>query len=143
MTVKDLMTTRVESLAPNVSVQDVASYMKNQNVGILPVMANGRAIGVVTDRDIAIRCCSEGKDPRKTLVQDVMTRNVVECSGTTSIQEAADLMEKNNIRRLIVTDEKHGIVGILSLDDLAKQAGDSMLTGRVLRRVSTATSRGY
>jgi CBS domain-containing protein len=138
MLVKELMTSRVSGLAPKVSAQDAALYMKRACVGMLPVVADGRVIGVVTDRDIALRCCGEGRDPAATVVKDIMTTPVVQCSEGDDIDQAAELMEAHAVRRLVVTGKTQGVVGILSLDDLARKISDAQFSGRVLRRVATA-----
>ena len=137
MTVDDAMTRDVLAVAPETTVQSVAAQMKSRNVGIVPVTENNRVVGVLTDRDIALRACGEGLDPGSTTVREIMTWKVVDCLGTQTLQEAADLMEGNHIRRIIVTNEDQELTGVLSLDDLAKKVRNPILTNEVIREVST------
>jgi CBS domain-containing protein len=137
MLVKDAMTANVVNATPRMTVQQAAAAMKERDVGILPVMESRRALGVITDRDIALRCCAEGRDPGSTTVAEIMTREVIDCRETRTLQDAGDLMEKNHVRRVLVTNDSDDVVGVLSLDDLAKRVRNPILTNEVIREVST------
>jgi CBS domain-containing protein len=133
--IKDVMTPNVEFINASDSVADAARKMKEINVGILPVFANNRLVGMITDRDIAVRSVAEGHDPKTTTVDQIMTRDIVSCLEDEDVTEALKLMEENKIRRLIVHDDQNNVVGILSLGDLAVQLGASLI-GETLREVS-------
>ena len=136
MQVRNVMTKGAECVRPSNSLQEAAQKMKNQDVGALPVCGNDRLVGLITDRDIAVRAVAEGCDPRTTTVKDVMTPDVLYCSEDQDVQEAAQLMCEHQVRRLIVFNGDKWLVGIVSLGDLAVDAEDKKLAGMTLEQVS-------
>src|SRR5262245_43991817 len=124
MKVKDVMTTSVETVAPSSSIQAAAERMKTLDVGPLPVCENDRLVGMVTDRDITTRAVAQGFGGSAGSVRDVMTPDVVYCFEDQEVAEAARLMKKHQIRRLVVLNQDKRLVGIVSLGDLAVDAGD-------------------
>jgi CBS domain-containing protein len=136
MNIKEIMTTNVEIIRPDISVMEAASKMKSLDCGILPVYENDRLIGMITDRDIAIRSTAEGHDPKSDMVRDVMTKKVVYCYEDDSIEAVAKIMEENQIRRLIVLTRNKRLAGICSLGDLAVASHNKKLSGEVLEKVS-------
>jgi CBS domain-containing protein len=136
MNIREAMTSTVETISPTDTVWYAAARMKELDIGLLPVTRDGRAVGVVTDRDLALRSCGEGSDPRTTQVDDVMTREVIECRETQPLADAGRLMEEKKVRRLLVTNEEGLLVGLLSVDDLATRLHDPSVFSRVLRDVS-------
>jgi CBS domain-containing protein len=140
MTIKDVMTHEVDTVAPDSPIQDAAAHMKQMDVGMIPVHDGSRLHGVVTDRDIVLRAVAMGLDPRTTPVREIMTKEARCCRPGDDVQVAAQLMEREQIRRLIVMDEGDRMVGVVSLGDLAISAvGDRALAGKVLERVSEPT----
>jgi CBS domain-containing protein len=91
---------------------------------------------MVTDRDITVRATAEGLDPEKVQVREVMTPEVVACRDSDDVQDAARTMQLAQLRRLVVVDQNGRLVGIVSLGDIALQAGDDKLTGETLEGVS-------
>jgi CBS domain-containing protein len=91
---------------------------------------------MLTDRDITVRATAEGRDPRQTLVSEVMTPEVVTIMEDQDVREAAELMEMHQIRRLPIINESHDLVGIVSLGDLAVDTRNDQLTGEILEEVS-------
>lgn len=136
MQIKEIMTPHVEYIKPDTSIREAASKMKSLDVGILPVEEKDRLIGMITDRDIAIRSCAEGHDPNKHIVREVMTKKVVYCYEDDSIEQVAKIMQDHQIRRLIILNREKRLVGICSLGDLALATKDSELAGEVLEKVS-------
>jgi CBS domain-containing protein len=136
MLVRDVMSSNVVAVAPNATLATAAKQMRGADVGWLPVIQDGDLRGVVTDRDIVVRGISEGLDPSSTPVQDVMSDEVVWCQPTSSLEEAAKLMEGRKIRRLLVKDETDELVGALSLGDVAVRAVGHDTAGEVLENVS-------
>lgn len=136
MTIQEAMTTSVETISPEDTVQYAAARMKEHDIGMLPVTEEGHAVGVVTDRDIALRCSAEGGDPHAVKVGQIMTRKVIRCRETEDIAEATRLMEARKVRRLVVTDDAGIVTGLLSADDLAARLNDPGVFSRVLRQVS-------
>jgi CBS domain-containing protein len=115
--VSDLMRQPVEVVEPSTSVRNAAAQMAGRGVGFLPVCEGGGAVGVLTDRDIAVRVVAVGLDPILTLVDQVMTRRVHRCLADAPLSEARRAMEANRVRRLVVTDSAYRVVGVLSVDD--------------------------
>jgi CBS domain-containing protein len=130
MLVKDAMSTHVESVTPNTTVQECARKMRQTDIGALPVWENGQMIGIVTDRDICCRTVGDGRDPATMTAQEVMTREVASCFDDEDCGNAARLMKTKHLRRLAVMDRKQKIVGLLSVDDIARYSHD--LAGEVL-----------
>src|SRR3954471_3614334 len=102
MKVKDVMTPSVETVAPSTSLQEAAERMKTLDVGPLPVCDGERLVGMITDRDITIRAVAQGFGGTVGSVRDVMTPDVVYCFDDQEVEEAAKLMQENQIRRLVV-----------------------------------------
>lgn len=136
MLIRDLMTEHVQCIGPADTLQDAASKMRDLDIGALPVCQNDQLIGMVTDRDITIRCAAVGKSPQQMKVQDAMTTDTAFCFADEDMSVAADLMEERQIRRLPVLDRDKHIIGIVSLGDLATRQGDERLGGEVLNEIS-------
>jgi CBS domain-containing protein len=136
MRIKDVMTTSVECVRPETTLQEAAVKMKSLNVGSLPVCEGDRPIGIVTDRDIVVRAIADGRDPRTARVPEVMTAEVVSVPETADVKDAARLMKDRQIRRIVVVDANKRVVGIVSLGDIAVDAHDDKMSGDVLEKVS-------
>jgi CBS domain-containing protein len=137
MQVKQLMTHEVECARANDTVQEAAQKMRDLNIGPLPVCGDDdRLVGMITDRDVTVRAVSEGLDPWTCRVRDVMTPSIVYCHEDQEVNEAAQLMKENQIRRLVVLDQNKHLTGIVSLGDLAVEGGDDQLAGNTLEAVS-------
>jgi len=136
MQLKEMMTPNVEVIHPDATLQEAAQKMKGLDVGPLPVCTGKRLEGMLTDRDITVRAVAEGRDPRTTKVQEVMTSEVVYAFEDQDITEAARLMEECQIRRVVVLNRDKQLVGIVSLGDLAVHTGDERQAGQTLERVS-------
>ncbi len=143
MIVRDVMTQDVVIATSLTTVQSAAVQMKRRKVGFLPVTEGQHAVGVLTDRDVVVRACAQGKDPRDTVVKEIMTRNVIDCLETQTVEEAGILMEKNHVHRIVVTNHANNIVGVISLDDLAKKVRNPTLSNDVLRHVSTVQPKKH
>lgn len=128
MKVKDCMCNDVCCVKPETKIQEVAKLMGENHIGCIPVCDDKNCIcGIVTDRDILLRCISCDKDTKQTTVSDIMTCNVCTCSENDNITNAETKMSQNQIRRLPVCDSNNKVVGILTLGDLAqnnKQIGE-------------------
>lgn len=135
MKVKEMMHKGVQWVSPDTPVATLAKKMKQYDVGALPVGENDRLIGMVTDRDIAIRGVANGKDVSKLTARDVMTKGIIWCRAGSSAAEAARLMETKQIRRLPVMDENKRMVGMLSLGDIS-HAASQRTAAEVMRAVS-------
>lgn len=136
MKLKEVETPNPEVISPEADLHEAARCMKRLDVGMLPVCDGERLVGMITDRDIAIRAVAEGCDPNKTRVREIMTPRVVYCFEDQEIREAAQIMEEKQIRRLPVLNRNKRLVGIVSLGDLAVRTQDEELAGEILERVS-------
>jgi len=136
MKVRDVMTTSVETISPSSSLQAAAERMKTLNVGPLPVCENDHLVGMITDRDITTRAVAQGFGGTVGSVRDVMTPDVVYCFEDQEVEEAAQLMKENQIRRLVVLNRNKRLIGIVSLGDLAVDTDDERLIGKTLQKVS-------
>jgi CBS domain-containing protein len=142
MLVYDVMSKGAECIRPNASLKEAAERMKQLDVGALPVCDNDHLAGMITDRDITIRSVAEGHDPRSDRVKDIMTAGIVYCFDDQEVTEAAELMCEKQIRRLPVLNRDKRLVGIVSLGDLAIEAGDDALCGHALEGVSEPAGIG-
>ena len=137
MQVSKVMTRDAECVRPDNTLQEAARKMRDLDVGPMPVCGdNDRLVGMLTDRDIAVRAVAEGKDPTRTPVKDVMTEGISYCYEDEDVSDAARQMSEKQIRRLVVLNRDKRLVGIVSLGDLATQTGDRQTAGKTLERVS-------
>src|SRR5437016_10200419 len=136
MKVSDVMTTEVETVQMNSTLEEVASIMKVENVGAVPVVdEDDDLVGIVTDRDIVVRCVADGKNPAETNVEDVLSHDLETIEPDVDVEEAARLMADKQIRRLPVCE--HGeLVGMISIGDLAVKASQPEASAAALREIS-------
>jgi CBS domain-containing protein len=139
MKVNAAMTPDVRLISPDQSICDAAKLMGEIDAGVLPVVENHRLVGMITDRDVAVRAVGQGRSP-DTKVGDVMTREILYCLDDDDLEDVARSMSTNQIRRLPVIDHAKRLVGILSLGDLARHH-DPERVGRALYRVATPSHR--
>ena len=136
MRLSSIMTGSIETIAPGASLAEAAKKMASQDIGSLPVCADERkVVGIITDRDITVRAVARGLDPNQTKVQEVMTRDVLACPADSEIEAACEMMEKRQVRRLLVTGDDETPVGIVSLGDIALCLRE-VQSGEVLKKVS-------
>lgn len=136
MKLKDVMTKQVEVIKSEANLQEAALKMKDLDVGSLPVCDGDRVVGIVTDRDIAIRAVAEGLDPKNTSIKRVMSVDLDYSYEDDDVQEAARLMEQKQIRRLPVMSPDKKLVGIVALGDIAVNQGEDCFAGEILHKVS-------
>ena len=136
MQLKEVMTRQIEEIEPQANLADAASKMKSLDVGALPVCDKDKLVGMLTDRDIAVRAVADGRDPKTTRVCDAMSPGAIWCYEDDDVREAARIMQEKQIRRLVVFDRNKRAVGIVSLGDIATRLGDDHLIGDTLQQVS-------
>jgi CBS domain-containing protein len=136
MKVKEMMHKGAEYVAPNARLQMIAGKMRDHDIGSIPVCDGGKLIGMVTDRDIAIRALANGKDISKLEAKDVMSKDVIFCRDNEQAEDAIRIMEDNKIRRLPVLDEAKKLVGMVSLGDIS-HALSRNITGEVTKAVTS------
>ena len=135
MQVKDAMTTDVELASPTQTIRQAALLMGKNDCGALPVADKDSLVGMITDRDIAIRAVAAGKGPR-TLVRDIMSAEVLYCFEDQELDEVARNISDIKVRRLPVMNREKRLVGILSLGDMARKANGSDPAADALKAIS-------
>jgi len=135
MKVSDAMTRDVRVANPNQTLQDAAKMMSDVDSGVLPVGENDRLIGMITDRDIAVRAVAQGKGPQ-TLVREVMTDHVHYCFDDEDTDEVTRKMADSQVRRLPVVNRDKRLIGILSLGDVATSRDSADEAGEALSDIS-------
>ena len=139
MKLREIMTSNVEVIHPDDTLQTAAEKMRDRDIGFLPVCDGDRLIGVLTDRDLITRALAEGMESKAMLGRDLVTSPAIYCFDDHSVDEAAKLMHDNQIRRLVILSRDKRMVGVVSLGDLAISADDK-LSGELLQSVSEPMS---
>jgi CBS domain-containing protein len=134
-TVRELMTSNPCSIEANKTVAYAAKMMRDEDVGIAPIVEGDRLVGVLTDRDVAVRVVAEGRDPEQVKVTEVASRDVVTLDPQQDLDEALRLMARHQVRRLPVVEEDGRLVGVVAQADVAQQADDRQ-TGEVVEQIS-------
>ncbi len=135
---QDIMTTDPACVTPDTSVSAAAQMMKDQNVGMLPVVeaeGSDKLVGVVTDRDITIRHVAEGHGNPDCPVREAMTSHVATCSPGDDIQDVMKTMASEQVRRIPIVDERGMLVGVVSQADIALEAKETA-TGQTVEKIS-------
>ena len=138
MNVRDVMTSNPRTVSPNDSIQAAARIMRDEDCGVVPVVDNGRPVGIVTDRDIVIRAVADGSSDKS--VRDIATTDLVFVKPDASTKDAEKLMSQRQIRRLPVV-EGDRLVGIVSLGDIAVKEGRDSRTGDTLENISEGVKK--
>ena len=139
MKAQDIMTKNPTSVTPETPVKTAARKMKDEDVGILPVVekdGSKRLVGVVTDRDIAIRCVAEGHDSSKCSVREVMSSSVKTAKVDDDVDDVMDAMSKEQVRRIPIVDKAGELVGIIAQADIVKEAKDDKKAERTVENIS-------
>ena len=132
--IRDLMTQSPTTCEPSTTVVEAAKVMANEDVGPVPVVQEGRVVGLVTDRDLVIRVLAEGRDPSSTTIGEIASSDLVTVRPDSGLNEALQLMAQNQVRRLPVV-EGDQLVGIVAQADVAR-AADEEDTGEVVQQIS-------
>jgi len=141
MLCREIMKQRVISVQASVTVAQAARKMKAEQISILPVCDDyGRAIGVVTDRDIVLRACAAGLDAETTPVEQIMTQQPVRCSPDATLAHAEKLMLTHRTHRVLLADQEDKLVGLITLADIA-QHQSPVESARWLRELSARRYR--
>jgi CBS domain-containing protein len=133
--VQELMTKNPRSIDADKSVTYAAKMLRDEDVGLAPIVEGDRLIGTVTDRDITIRLVAEGKDPESTKVKEIASINLVTVDPRQDLDEALKLMAKHQVRRLPVIEEGGRLVGVVAQADVARNV-DEKQTGWVVEEIS-------
>jgi CBS domain-containing protein len=133
--IKDVMTSNPCSIDAKKSVAYAAKMMREEDVGLAPIVEGDKLIGMLTDRDVAIRVVAEGRNPEQVKVADVASKQVVTIDPQQELDEALRVMAKHQVRRLAVLEEDGKLVGVVAQADIARE-GDDMQTGKLVEEIS-------
>ncbi len=133
--IRDLMTDNPRTIDAEKPVVYAAKMMRDEDVGLAPIVQGDRLVGTLTDRDIAIRVVAEGRDPESTTVREVASTDLVTIDPEQSLDEALRLMAQHQVRRLPVVEEDGRLVGVLAQADVARH-GEDRETGQVVEQIS-------
>ena len=134
MNIRDVMTPNPTTVSPNDSIQSAARVMRDEDTGVVPVVDNGKPVGVITDRDIVVRAVAEDRELNRP-VRDIVTTELVAVHPDMSVQEATELMSEHQVRRLPVIDNNR-LVGIVSIGGIAVKEGRDGRVGDTLQHIS-------
>lgn len=135
----DVMTKDLVYCLPDESVANVAQLMKKEDIGPVLIVDNEEnktLVGIVTDRDLALKVVGEGRDPKNTRVEDVMTVKVVTSRAGDSVENAMKAMAQYQLRRIPVVDDRNRLVGIISQADVATRLNEPKKTAEVVKEIS-------
>ncbi len=138
MNVREIMTNNPACCMQDSTIQEAARMMAECDCGAVPVIESTevkRPIGVVTDRDIAVRIVAKGRNPLEMTVAEAMTEQAITVNANADVEEAAMLMKEHQLRRLVVVDNDEAVIGILAQADLARMGSD-LRTGEVVEAIS-------
>jgi predicted transcriptional regulator len=135
MRCEDIMKRTVVCCKETDTIQSAALKMRDANIGFLPVCGlQGKTLGVITDRDMALRACAAGLDPKKSPVTEIMTHQIISCQAADDVRYVEGLMARNRKSRIIVQDEAGHPLGVISLSDIARH--DRVFAAETMRQVS-------
>jgi len=133
--IRDVMTSNPCTIDAGKDIVYAAKMLKDEDVGVAPIVEGDQLIGVLTDRDIAIKVVAEGKDPQTTKVRDIASKDIVTIDPQQNLDEALRLMAQHQVRRLPVVEEDGKVVGIVAQADIALESDDSK-TGELVEQIS-------
>lgn len=139
MKCNDVMTKNPVCCLPNDSVVKAAQLMKRLNIGPIPIVESEKSkklVGFLTDRDLALKIIAEGRDPKTTQVEEVMSRKVVICRMDDDLQKAMDVMAEHQFRRIPVIDSDNRIIGIIAQADVATRLDRPVKTAEMVKDIS-------
>jgi len=140
----EVMTKNPICCLPESMVAEAAKLMKSGNIGSIPVIENEQShklVGIVTDRDLALKIVAEELDAKSTKVAMVMTHKVVTCQADDDLQKALDAMAEHQVRRIPVVDKEQKILGIIAQADVATRADQAKKTGNMVKEISQANGK--
>jgi CBS domain-containing protein len=140
----EVMTKNPVCCLPDDMVVKVAQLMKRENIGPIPVIENEetrKLVGIVTDRDLALKIVAEGRDAKSTKVEAVMTHEVVTCRADDDLQRALDAMSEHQLRRIPIVDNENKIVGIISQADVATRVDQPEKTAEMVKEISQSNAK--
>ena len=144
MKAQDIMSKDPMCVTPDTPLVEAARIMKTENIGVVPVVestGSKRLVGVLTDRDIAIRAVAEGRDGTNTSVGHVMTSDVRTSAASDSVEDVMELMGREQVRRIPIVDESGALVGIIAQADIVIEARDDRKAERTVEKISQPSGK--
>lgn len=144
MKIQDIMTREPSCVTPDATVREAAQVMKREDVGIVPVVDaknSKKLVGVITDRDIAIRCVAEGKDANIRVGDCMSSGNVATCGENDDVDRAMDAMRTEQVRRIPIIDERGSLVGIVAQADIVRKATNDAKAENTVEQISQPGGR--
>jgi CBS domain-containing protein len=144
MNIKDIMTRDPVCVSPNATVREAAQIMKTEDVGMVPVVeseSERRLVGVITDRDIALRCVAEGRGGDCRVSEVMSSGNLATCGVNDNVNRAMDAMRTEKVRRIPIVDERGGLVGIVSQADVVLKTTDDARAEHTIEDISEPGGR--
>ncbi|HEU4629066.1 MAG TPA: CBS domain-containing protein [Gemmatimonadaceae bacterium] len=137
MKAREIMTRDPRTVTPDTRLPEVARLMQSEDVGVIPVVDGSRnLVGVVTDRDIALRVVAEGRDPNATMARDVMSGDVRTCKEDDDVDDVMDVMGREQVRRIPIVDERGSLVGIVAQADIVLEGKSDRKSERTIEKIS-------
>jgi CBS domain-containing protein len=133
--IRDVMTSEPCTIDADKSIAYAAKMMRDEDVGVAPIVESDKLVGMLTDRDIAVRVVAEGQDPERVAVREVASMQVVTVDPQQDLEEALRIMAKHQVRRLPVVEEDGRLVGVVAQADVARE-GDDKETGQLVQEIS-------
>jgi CBS domain-containing protein len=140
----EVMTNKPVCCRPDDMVAKAAQLMQSENIGSIPVIENEKTqklVGIVTDRDLALKIVAKGLDARSTKVEVVMTLQMVTCQAGDSLQKALDAMAEHQLRRIPIVDKDNRIVGIIAQADVATRVNQPEKTAEMVKEISQSNAK--
>ena len=140
----EVMTKNPVCCLPDDMVAKAAQLMQSENIGSIPVIENEQTqklVGIVTDRDLALKIIAKGQDAKSTKVEAVMTRQVVTCQAEDDIAKALDAMAEHQLRRIPIVDNDNRIVGIIAQADVATRMNQPEKTAEMVKEISQSNAK--
>lgn len=143
MKCNEVMTKDLSCCLPTDTTFDAAQLMKSEDVGPIPVVSDKetkKLVGIVTDRDLALKVVAEGLDPKTTTIEEIVTTGLITVGPDDDVEKALNLMEDHQIRRIPVVDENDRLLGIISQADIATRLKEPEKTAEVVQEISKAAA---
>jgi CBS domain-containing protein len=144
MKAQEIMARNPRCVTPRTSVQEAARLMKSEDVGALPVVESDNSqklVGIITDRDIALRVVAEGRDAAGVVVSDVMSKGATSAKATDSVDDVMKTMGREQVRRIPIVDERDQLVGIVSQADIVRKAQSDSKSEHTVEKISEPGGR--
>lgn len=138
MKIKDTLSENVQFVDPDAPLIEVAQLMKDYDCGSIPVAENEKLIGMITDRDIILRCISDGRDPATMTARECMTSGILYCYENDTVEDVLENMGSQAVKRLPVVNKGKRLVGIVSFGDLSAACVDKSCSGEAMEKIREA-----